>query len=476
LIAGLVLMVLALAVRSASVNRHIRTRAFVSALLFAGYAIIATVIARAQLDATVVRQLRFLETVFVALGVINLIVTSAINPWRVDRLPDQFPTIVQDAIIIVLFAIVATVTLRGEFLATTAVGAVVIGLALQETLGNLFAGLAIEIEKPFRVGHWVDVGGHQGLVSEITWRATKFRTKSGNLVVIPNSAIARETIINYSEPTLHLRLEVEVGASYDAPPNEVKTTIRAAVADEPLLDHKRDVEVLMVDFAASAITYRVRMWTTDFAADELIKDRTRTRIYYAFRRAGISIPYPIEVQIQGEGAPPARIGANDQMVDILKRTDIFSTLSDSQLADLIRAARVAVYGVGESIVTQGQEGSSMFVLCRGEASVAVVGSSEVLAHLSVGDCVGEMSLLTGDRRSATARAVTDCEVIEITADNFRRLVQQEPSLLDRVVGMMTSRRVELERHKAAIAPDEATAGPASTFLARARRFFGLSAT
>ena len=83
----------------------------------------------------------------------------------------------------------------------------ILGLALQDTLGNLFAGLAIQIEKPFRVGHWVTIGGKDGLVSEITWRATKIRTKAGNFVIVPNSALARDTITNYSEPTLETRID-----------------------------------------------------------------------------------------------------------------------------------------------------------------------------------------------------------------------------------------------------------------------------
>ena len=130
-----------------------------------------------------------------AFAVINLVVALTINPWRVDRIPDRFPNIVQDTLVIALFALVATLILRDRMLATTAVGAVVIGLALQDTLGNLFAGLAIQIEKPFRVGDWVTIGGQDGMVSEITWRATKMRTKAGNFVVVPNSMLAKDTII-----------------------------------------------------------------------------------------------------------------------------------------------------------------------------------------------------------------------------------------------------------------------------------------
>jgi len=87
-----------------------------------------------------------------------------------------------------------------QLVTTSAVLTAIIGLALQDTLGNLFAGLAIQVEKPFRVGQWVNLAGKDGLVSEITWRATKIRTKNGNFVIVPNSTLSRETITNYSEP------------------------------------------------------------------------------------------------------------------------------------------------------------------------------------------------------------------------------------------------------------------------------------
>src|SRR4029077_2623134 len=138
------------------------------------------------------------------------------------RLPDRFPKIVQDAIVIGMFAIAATIMLPERVFATTAVGAVVIGFALQDTLGNLFAGLAIQVEKPFRIGHWVNIAGKDGLVSEITWRATKIRTRGGNVVVVSNSTLSRETITNFSEPSLEPRAEVDVGVAYEVPPNQVK--------------------------------------------------------------------------------------------------------------------------------------------------------------------------------------------------------------------------------------------------------------
>ena len=116
--------------------------------------------------------------------------------------------------VIGLLVLIATFVFEDKLLTTSAVGAVVVGFALQDTLGNAFAGLGIQSEKPFRVGHWIRVGEFEGRVAEVTWRATKLRTKSGNFVIVPNNIIAKDAITNYSEPAVPTRLEVEVGASY----------------------------------------------------------------------------------------------------------------------------------------------------------------------------------------------------------------------------------------------------------------------
>ena len=305
LIAGVLLSLIALALRSASVNRFVRRRLTISCGLFAVYAAANALVAFGRLPQGVADQIRTANPLLLAFGLSNALVVLAINPWRGDSIPERFPNIVQDAIVIGLFGLAAMIFLPDKLAATTAVGAVVVGFALQDTLGNLFAGLAIQIEKPFRVGHWVTIGGRDGMVSEVTWRATKIRTKAGNFVVVPNNMLSRDMIVNYSEPTRDTLVEVEVGASYDTPPNDVKAVIREAVGGEPLIAAEHEPEILLADFAASAITYRVRVWTNDFGAVERVQDRVRARIYYAFRRHRITIPYPIQVEIDGGVASDA---------------------------------------------------------------------------------------------------------------------------------------------------------------------------
>jgi small-conductance mechanosensitive channel/CRP-like cAMP-binding protein len=471
MIVGAALLVVALVIRSATINRYVRSRLLISAVLFAAYAAASALIAYGRLPTAVVGQLHTAIPLLLAFGLANAMVVLVINPWRIDRIPEHFPNIVQDTIVIALFALAAMLFLPDKIVATTAVGAVVIGFALQDTLGNLFAGLASQVEKPFRVGQWVTIGGKDGLVSEITWRATKIRTKAGNFVVVPNSVLSRDTITNYSEPTRDTRLEVMVSAGYDAPPNEVKEAIVTALRAEPTILSDPPVEVLIAEFAESGIDYRVRVWTTDFAADERVRDHVRSRVYYAFHRHSIAFPYPVRVNIESKRhfEPVEEHGR----ASALDEVEILAALSGSQRGQLASMSRRLLYGAGEVIAHEGDAGASMFVLRRGEAAVTVAGAQGELARLHRGAFFGEMSLLTGDRRSATVTAVTDCELLEIGVDAFRRVVMSDALSVERVAAAVTNRRAELEHHRATRAATMAEPETPQTFLARVKRFLSI---
>jgi len=470
---GLGLLALTIVLRGVTAkNHHIRGKLLVSGAVFAAYGAIAAGIRFGVLDATLRAELGVLEPLLLMFGLINLLVTILINPWREDRVPDRFPNIVQDATIVLVFGVAAAVILRDRVLAATAAGAVVLGFALQDTLGNLIAGLAIQIEKPFRVGHWVRLGNQDGLVREITWRATKIRTEAGNFIIVPNSVLAKDTITNYSEPTLHMRIELHVGVSYDSAPNDVRAVILDAIRHDPMLAADKQPEVLVDDFGAYAIDYLIRVWVTDFTHAHWICDHVRTAIYYAFRRHGIDIPYPIEVQMNRAWREPVADPA--KLAGALGATQIFAALTDAQRDALVRTARSAVYGRGEGIVREGDAGSSMFVVTGGEAAVTLGGSTEAVARLHAGDFFGEMSLLTGDPRSATVTAVDDCTVVELTAEGFRNVVMAEPMVADLVCSAVEARRAALAHHRAATAHGAAAQEPAQhSLLSRMREFLSL---
>lgn len=419
-----------------------------------------------------IELLSALARLTLVLAIINAAVALIANPWRQDRPSDRFPAIVQDVTVIALFTIVGTVLLREQLLTTSAVGAVVVGFALQDTLGNLFAGLAIQIEKPFRVGHWVQIADREGQVQEITWRATKLRTKAGQFLIVPNSVMSKEPVLNYSEPTVPTRIDVEVGASYGVAPNEVKRAMQEAMANSPLVMKTPEPQVILTNFGASSIDYMAQFWIEDYAVDRSARDQVRTNIWYTFRRYNIEIPYPIQIQYERDEEPVRTDRHVAAAADHLANVDLFKTLSPEARLALSTASHEHLFAGGEAIVRQDAEGDSMFVLMRGRARVVLEPSGQEVAVIPAGGFFGEMSMLTGERRTASVKALDDVHVLEVSAKDFRELAVANPGLLDHISTIVSSRRTGLEDAKAhanaAVVPEAK-----QNFLARMRRFLTL---
>jgi small-conductance mechanosensitive channel/CRP-like cAMP-binding protein len=470
LIWGVVALAATLLIMSLTVNRLIQRKLKLSVFLFGCYILLNLVLwLRPGLTPAAESDLRGFERLIFAAGAIHLLVHVLINPLRADRVPDAFPSILQDAIVIGLLVLVGTFVFQDKLLTTSAVGAVVVGFALQDTLGNAFAGLGIQSEKPFRVGHWIRVGDFEGRVAEVTWRATKLRTKSGNFVVVPNNTIAKEAITNYSEPAVPTRLELDVGASYLSTPADVKTAILEAVGHVPRVLKSPASDALLHAFDASAITYRVRFWTDDYESDDETRDEVRTAIYYAFVRRGIEIPWPIQVGYQRDWPEPDAHAKQRDRERILAAVDLFSRLSDEQRRDFATSSTMRMYGNGESIVRQNEPGHSMFVVCSGSAAVVLEPNRREVAVIPSGGYFGEMSLLTGDPRSATVVARGDTVVLELDAELVRRLGAVDPQAVEQIGLAAVARRAELD----SVREEEqnvAVADAPATFLGRMKKF------
>lgn len=472
-ILGLVLLALSLLARAVSRNRLVRRKLRLSILLFAVYAVGSLVLQEFTVTAEMAATVLSVNRLLLALAAINLVVVVLINPLRVDRVPERFPAIVQDTIIIGFFMLVATVALQEKFLTTSAVGAVVIGFALQDTLGNTFAGLAIQVEKPFKVGHWVAVGPHEGRVVEVNWRATNLRTKAGNLVVLPNAFISKEAIVNYSEPDVPTRLHTEVGVSYDVPPNQVKAAVLDGLRGLPLVCEAPSPEVFIADFGASSVTYLIRFWVNDFGQDTAALDQVRSATYYTLRRHGYEIPFPIQTEYHRETVVERVSDRIERLEAVLAPIDLFAPLTRQERVELAVRSKESLFGRDEMIVRQDDPGSSMFVIVRGRVRVAETAGRQ-LAVFDAGGYFGEMSMLTGQPRSASVQAIDDCQVIELTAESLRAVALANPDVLTRISEVVAVRRADLDRQKAQHAADQAEAAePPLSLLERIQAFLGL---
>lgn len=357
----------------------------------------------------------------------------------------------------------------------------VVGFAMQDLLGNVISGVAIQLGKPFQNGDWLVMDSRQAEVIEVNWRSTRLRTNDNIYLDIPNREIVRGTIVNLSYPTKLHAMRLRIGVDYHAAPNRVKEVLRRAAETAGGVLATPAPKVFLVDFGDSAVVYEIKYWMEDHALYNEITDAVRTNAWYALERARIKIPFPIRtVQVERrrtDGAAAHQL--SDGARGLLRRQPFFQILDDAQTAQVLGSANLCRYGRNETIIQQGADGDSMFILAQGAAQVylGVNGQAAPVATLQAGDYFGEMSLLTGEKRSATIVAASDCEVLEIEKPVIARLLAESPALLEKLGEMLAQRRLENEGALASAAGrgaiHEKRQQYAQGFFSRVRSFFEL---
>ena len=356
---------------------------FLGDLLAGIHAYVALVFKAAFLFFTAIVVVRMTDWVFF----------EAVNRWRKAR---PIPVVLRDIgrwlVLAGLLFFIIRIVFPEVNLNVLAFSSLVVGYILanatQDTLGNLVAGLALNTETPFEIGDWVTVGGHTGRVVDMTWRATRLCTKNADHIIIPNSCISREPITNYSRPSPVHAQSFMIGASYEVPPKRVRDILQQTLGTVPEILADPPPRVYLTGYGDSAIQYRVKYYVTDFERIELTESDLMDLIWYAFRREGIGIPYPIrEVHLHtttAEDEERANGARRGEIGRILRGTDLFAALPEEELDRLASHFREALYARGECLVRQGEEGDSFFLVRSGRVAVAVreaSGRESVVVHL-----------------------------------------------------------------------------------------------
>ena len=356
-------------------------------------------------------------------------------------------------------------------LAGSGVAAIILGFAGQNLFGGIIAGISLQINRPYRVGDWLQLGERFAEVMEINWRSTRLRTNDAIYLDIPNNEIVKQTIVNLHYPTEVHAMRIRVGLEYRVPPNLVKDVLaRAASSANGVLAHP-PVKVFLVDFSEYAVIYEIKFYMGNHARINEINDAVRTNVWYELKRQRLTVPFPIRtLQLERHAGPLVQEGYAEARA-ILR--------GDSHLENLLKNSKMDYFGRGEAVIEEGAEGESLFILLRGMAHVTVVkqGTNVRVGGLRPGDCFGEMSLLTGERRSATVRAEGDCYVMEISKPVMAEVLRDFPQCLEQMSELLARRKMENEGilKDAAISADQA--GKAreykASFLKRLRTVFEL---
>ena len=312
----------------------------------------------------------------------------------------EIPRILRDLVQAVAYFITAAIVLTRSDVDVTRVftasvlTTAVIGLALQDTLGNIMAGLALQLERDFEVGDWINVGDRVspvvGRIREVRWRATTIVTKNGDLMLIPNSAITRAMITNFTRPTTAHRQWVTVRVHFRHPPAKVREVIVEAVRRLSFVRAEPAPDCLLQEFREDACTYACRYWIDDVQRDEILDSDVRSAIWYALHRAGMEIPFPSRninvTEMNEDRVQRKRDEEYARRVDALARVDVFRALDAEKIDRLSRRLRHVVFGPGEMILRQGDPGDSLYVVRGGQVAVqiGVLGASKEIATLGDG--------------------------------------------------------------------------------------------
>jgi small-conductance mechanosensitive channel len=393
-----------------------------------------------------------LAAAFLAINVFSYLV---LERGRKKRQGKPLPVLFQQVIRVVLY-VLAILTIAGTslgldfsaVLASSAMLSIVLGLALQDTLGNVFSGMSIHGSKPFEIGDWVQIKEYEGQVVEMNWREVRLRTFEQDNIVLPNSMIASSDFVNYSRPTNKRMILLDIGTSYADPPEKVRRVIGRVLEEidgiEPARRH-----LFLIGYNDFSIDYRIRFFINDYAQVRRLKAEVYNRLWYAFKRAGITIPFPIrDVNLHRPDAEADRLVQEQELEErhtLLDDLELFESLDDEIKDRLVRSLQRQLYSPGEAVVVQGEPGDTFYIVAEGVFAVFIKKGRHgqrrgiKVGELKRGDFFGEMSLLTGEERTATVGCAESGVLYALDKKHFGEIILSRPELSNKLASVASKR-------------------------------------
>ncbi|MRR37813.1 mechanosensitive ion channel, partial [bacterium] len=339
----------------------------------------------------------------------NLVIFLIVDIYLYGRAGKKAPSFVRELVGMAVYLVFAIVSLRlifridiSSIVTTTTVLTAAVAFAMQSTLGNILAGFSIQSDRLLRLRTWISLPekGVFGQIHNIGFRYTTLRSLDNNLLLVPNSILIQNTVSSFGgrEDDNKVAVSLTVSLGYDLPPETAKGLLLRVLTDEKGILANPAPLVRLRSFAESSIDYQLKFFLEDYSDRDTMTDCVFSRVWYAVTRAGYSFPFPHRQVIATSASEPFGF-PSETVTSGLKKVELLSVLEEAETAALAEKARVRVYGPGEVVVRQNEEGDSLFMVMKGSLQ-AVVNDIRV-GEIPQGSFFGDMSLLTGEPRRAT---------------------------------------------------------------------------
>ncbi len=374
------------------------------------------------------------------------------------------PRITEDILVIIAYIAWFMVRLRyaglelGSILATSAMITAVVAFAMQDTLGNILGGLALQLDNSVSVGDWIKVDDVVGKVVDIRWRSTLVETRNWETVVIPNSQLMKSKFLVLGRRTdqpVQWRRWVWFNVGLTTPPNLVLSVVEDAIKRTDIANVATTPApncVLMDMDIKGYAKYAVRYWLTDLTPDDPTDAALRWHIMTALQRAGIKLAIEessVLITKENEKHDEA-LHQREVLLRIktLRRVELFSQMNDTELNALAERLKFSPFAKGNVIAKQGDERSHwLYIIINGEAEVYLEmpnGGRRTLSTLGKGSFFGEMGLMTGAPRSASVIAKTDVECYRLDKEVVEEILHARPAIAEEISHILVMRRAELD--------------------------------
>lgn len=406
----------------------------------------------------------------------------------------QPPRITEDIFVIIAYLAWGLVRLRyagldlGSIVATSAMITAVVAFAMQDTLGNILGGLALQLDNSIEIGDWIEVDKVVGRVVDIRWRSTLVETRNWETVVFPNSQLMKNKFLVLGRRTaqpVQLRRWIWFGVSLDASPRQVskaveETLLQADISNVAKLPRPSCV---LMEMDKGIARYAFRYWLTDLAVDDPTDAAVRWHVYTALQRAGIRLVVEEQkvhyVKENEKYAGVVHQREAQQRVKALRRVELFAQMTDDELNALADRLKYAQFAKGNIISRQGAVAHWLYIIINGEAEVFFEtpnGERRSVNILSKGSFFGEMGMMTGEPRSASVIATSDVECYRLDKEAFAGIMQARPSLAEEITHILVERRAQMDsvlHHMDGQTSRQETSSQQNELLLNVKRFFGL---